>query len=696
MSSFIARLGAILSLDTKEFVKGVDAAQLKSKEFKKNLRETQEVLDGVKTAANATALAMLAFSAIAVKTAEEITDLAEANETTIGKVLELKKALIASGGDAGKLSQLFTSFTNAVDDAAQGSDKLRDAFKAVGVTTKDLGLLSSDELRQKTLKGLAQIEDAVTRNSLAFQFFGKAAKNVDFTKMGEEADNVAGKYDKQAEAIKSAADAAGKLELFFGDMKIAAIQAIKPVSDLVNLLPSESRIEAMTKGFQVLGTTLAIAFGVKAVRGVVQLGNAIRMIAITNPWLLALTAAATVGAYVFSDQLNPLPDDEEYPKTQNTGSGGGGRKIEQSARDKAAATNLEKEAEKRRKELEKANELEQNFAEMLKNSYDRQAKYNAQLKEMYEINKNNSDLIQADFNTKKQLLDLEAHRHTMTENEYQTAKLNIQATEKLKDLERNALEAKLAALAEFERASSDEQVRAKEIYDAKIFYIERELEIRTGYAEQLNDMEDANLQKAIDRQKSWSAGWAEAMKEYTETAEKASLRGRAAFESVTSNMETAIRRFVDTGKFAFKDFVGSVIKDLLVMEMRAQASMILRSIISSFSGMPTGGGANPSASLIMSGVGKKASGGRIDSPTIVGENGAELFVPQTSGTVIPNGSWQQMAAAGGGNNGITVNGNYIANMSAIDTQSATQFLAKNKSAIWASYQSANRSVPISR
>jgi lambda family phage tail tape measure protein len=297
----------------------------------------------------------------------------------------------------------------------------------------------------------------------------------------------------------------------------------------------------------------------------------------------------------------------------------------------------------------------------------------------------------------KQLLDLEAHRHTMTENEYQTAKLNIQATEKLKDLERNAAQAKLVALAEFERASSDEQVRAKEIYDAKVFYIERELEIRTGYAEQLNDMEDANLQKSIERQKSWSAGWSEAMKEYTETAEKASLRGRAAFESVTSNMETAIRRFVDTGKFAFKDFVGSVIKDLLVMEARAQASMILRSIISSFSGFSTGGGSAPKISGdLFGGLPKRASGGYTDSPTIVGENGAELFVPRTSGTVIPNGSWQQMAAAGSGNNGITVNGNYIANMSAIDTQSATQFLAANKNAIWASYQSANRSVPISR
>ena len=324
MSSYIARLGAILSLDTKEFVKGVDAAQLKSKQFKQNLRETQQVLDGVKTAANATALAMLAFGAIAAKTADEISDLADANETTVGKVLELKKALVSSGGDAGKISQLFSSFTNAVDGAAEGSDKLRDAFKKVGVSTKDLGFLSSDELREKTIKGLAKVEDGITRNALGMQLFGKAAKGVDFVKLGDEADKAAGKYDKQAQAIKSAADAAQKLELFFGDMKIAAIAAMKPVSDLINLLPSENRIEAMTKGFQVLGVTLAIAFGVKAVRGVVQLANAIRMIAITNPWLLALTAAATVGAYVFADQLNPVPDDEEYPKTQNTGGGGAG------------------------------------------------------------------------------------------------------------------------------------------------------------------------------------------------------------------------------------------------------------------------------------------------------------------------------------------------------------------------------------
>jgi hypothetical protein len=77
---------------------------------------------------------------------------------------------------------------------------------------------------------------------------------------------------------------------------------------------------------------------------------------------------------------------------------------------------------------------------------------------------------------------------------------------------------------------------------------------------------------------------------------------------------------------------------------------------------------------------------------MVGERGPELFVPKTSGTVIPN---NQLGSMGGGAQ-VVYNGPYIASMSAIDTQSATQFLAKNKNAVFAANQSATRSLPQSR
>jgi hypothetical protein len=91
----------------------------------------------------------------------------------------------------------------------------------------------------------------------------------------------------------------------------------------------------------------------------------------------------------------------------------------------------------------------------------------------------------------------------------------------------------------------------------------------------------------------------------------------------------------------------------------------------------------------------RATGGHLaaNSPSWVGERGPELFIPNQSGMVVPNNALGDTM----GNQPSTVyNGPYIANMSAIDTQSGLQFLAKNKQGVWASYQSANRSIPMSR
>ena len=80
-------------------------------------------------------------------------------------------------------------------------------------------------------------------------------------------------------------------------------------------------------------------------------------------------------------------------------------------------------------------------------------------------------------------------------------------------------------------------------------------------------------------------------------------------------------------------------------------------------------------------------------PSVVGENGPELFIPKSAGTIVPN---NRMGSLLGSQPQIVYNGPYIANMSAIDTQSATQFLAANKQAVWSANQSAQRGLPQSR
>ena len=89
-------------------------------------------------------------------------------------------------------------------------------------------------------------------------------------------------------------------------------------------------------------------------------------------------------------------------------------------------------------------------------------------------------------------------------------------------------------------------------------------------------------------------------------------------------------------------------------------------------GLFGGGGGGGLFGGLFGGIGKIfgfANGGRppVGRPSIVGERGPELFVPDTAGTVVPN------HALGGG--GVTFN------INAIDTQSGTQFLLDNKQQI---------------
>ena len=299
--------------------------------------------------------------------------------------------------------------------------------------------------------------------------------------------------------------------------------------------------------------------------------------------------------------------------------------------------------------------------------------------------------IQSAANVEKQRLQLESSRYLLSTNQYNLSVLALENINRLAEAEKKYNDQMKEAEYEMQRQGGGQ--RAREQYEQRIKTITEVRDIELEAIDQINNARQRNLETEIERQKSFVDGWSYAAKRFREDAENAFSRGERAFESVMSNMDSAISNFVETGKFEFQDFALSIIKDLIRMEMQAQATMLFRMLIGSFAPTPVTT-MNYDAGVGTS-IGMAASGGYIDSPTIVGENGAELFVPNTPGTVIPNGSWQQ-AAANMNKSGFTNNGTYIASMNAIDTQSAEQFLAKNKNTIWAAYQSANRSVPISR
>jgi len=403
---------------------------------------------------------------------------------------------------------------------------------------------------------------------------------------------------------------------------------------------------------------MGVAFGVTAVKGVVQLAGALRMLAITNPWLLALTAAGGAAAYLFGDKLFGGGEDKSEPAFEfGDDKGKQKRQLGDSARDKMIE------------------------------------KYNVLIKQAKELGSvENAIIVQKEYWDKKEL-ELQGEKYRLSTQEYDNKKLKLDLTRQEYETTQKYMEQMREAQKQLELAPPEEHKKAKELFDEKVKWIEENEMQEISSMRRVNEVRQQNLDADYERQRSWAAGWDEAFRRYTEASERASDRGREAFQMVMQSMDSALRNFVETGKLNFKDLIGSIVKDLIFMSLKAQATGLFRMGMSAiFGGGGSISGMGSFANLLMSG---KASGGYVNRPTIVGENGAELFVPNTPGTVIPSGSWQQ-AAASMGNNGFTNNGTYIASMSAIDTQSATQFLASNKNTIWAAYQSANRSVPISR
>ncbi len=82
---------------------------------------------------------------------------------------------------------------------------------------------------------------------------------------------------------------------------------------------------------------------------------------------------------------------------------------------------------------------------------------------------------------------------------------------------------------------------------------------------------------------------------------------------------------VMSGKLSFKDLANSVIADLLRMSIQAQITKPLMNLGMDFLGIKVSGA--------------RAMGGPVTSnqPYLVGENGPEIFMPNNSGTIIPNG-----------------------------------------------------------
>ena len=160
------------------------------------------------------------------------------------------------------------------------------------------------------------------------------------------------------------------------------------------------------------------------------------------------------------------------------------------------------------------------------------------------------------------------------------------------------------------------------------------------------------------------------------------------YETVFKHIEDAISNLVTTGKFNFKDFALAIVADLLKIELRL---MIVRALMAAI-GAITGGGPTAAVSSSVSpipGVGFAANGANTlaGKPFIVGEQGPELFVPKTAGSIVPNDMM-------GGQVNAPVTNNYNTyNINAVDAKSVAQLFAENRKSLLSASMMAQKEMP---
>lgn len=637
----IGSLSVKLGLVTVEW----DKATAKAKQDAKQLQNAfNDLGGGVKTLSGyfkalggSLGVASIGVGALLQQTiafSGEIKDTANAFGISVAKVLQFRDALQTSGKSAEDAQKIMGKLFATIEEAKEGNESTISKFQQLGISFDELRRMSPEQALNRVFQALGNIDDAYKRIKLTKDLLGKGGIGVDPKEVAEKLGMSLEEFRKYEDGLKRFGEVSDQLKTTMDNLKIAFADLAKPFAG--NFVVSVDKLKLALVGIGsyavVTGiTTVAIAVGklVMALRAG-AVASAVMSGGLTTIAGLAGAGALTaLFAYMDKDE-NGEPISEPVTVTAKAEGGAGGERPELVAL---------------RKKLEYLKEIGKlNVAEI----YAKDA-----MKNMAEFEKTMAEI---QLDTEKKRLDIEHRR-----------------SEELKsNKDKESLHGGINA-----------------VYDQELRNLEMLSEARKRVAEQ----NEANRQ-------SFMYGWSEAFRKFSDDAKDSAKVAGDMFNSITSNMNSAIDNFVRNGKASFKDFTKSVIQDLIAIQLKAQAMQMFKGLGGIFGSMGTAMqfGTNVGSQqtmMLQAQMAGFADGGSppVGVPSIVGERGAELFIPKQAGTIVPN---NQLSSVLGTGTTINYNAPVVENLSAIDTQSGIQFLMKNKDSVWSANQSASRSLPASR
>lgn len=728
----IARLGVVLGLNTAEFQSGLAGAM-------RGIEKLEKALPRIGLAAVTAATGIAYLTKQSIDNMDALAKQSQMAGVTVESLSALSYAANLSGVSQDDLTASMVKLSKGMSDAKQGTGDALKAFEALGINVKELA--NADDAMPLIAEQFEKFEDGAGKTALAVALFGKAgAQMIPLLNSG-------------AEGLKQMADEAKKLHLVVSTETAKAAEQFNDsltklngiTQGLINkfvegLLPTLNNItkaffnsyvesnkmrDEMTQlaGLDMVEWAENFAIGlahvadvaVAAVRTVIALANGIRAISADIGFLYEtvnifrpsnMDKLFTPGESMFQAWKDQLEKRQKLAETFTNSF------LKINDKDATYFTKTVQQAVKDARilrQLGKADDSD-NWDRMGKPKAPDMITTDTAAQKEAEKQANMlkaASLLSGEYERERdhaiEMLKIKEQLAGMTNNE---RKIQEAVNEVL-----NSTSKKLQDISDKREAAAgrgaNEEVLAE--YD-------KQIEIVNQLGKEYEELAREQQESTIAAQQTFEYGWNKAFRQYAEDAENYATVGKDMFQAITGAMGRAIDEFVESGKFSFKDFATSIIKDLIKIELKMQTMALFRMGIKAItgaiggsvggeavigdanaiiSGMQNSGisGSTFGAGSLEGGSGAfsfpvRANGGTVNSPTIVGERGAELFFPSRSGTIIPNNNIGDMM---GGTTNIT--NNYI---DAIDTKSFEDRIYGSSRAVWAANQYANKGLNNSR
>lgn len=546
-----------------------------SKKIERVGRDFDAVNSHVSRLTTVLAATLTAAGFAAGRFADQVNDIAAAFDTTVGRVMGLGQAMELAGGRFDNVSKVYENFAKRQQEVAEGNEKTIQLFRDLGISLKDIGTLSQEELMKKAVGALAALPTAAERSARSFQVFGKALQGVDLKTLNDQIDTQTQKYSANEAQLKLMGEAFGKIPDLIADIHTAFAIAFEPIFKM--LKDVNISVEDLVKGFRIMAGVLVALGGAAIIGGIGKLVAVFRELNTVvgkNKLLtiIALLATAGVSVYEWLKQTEKLNDatQEQIPTLDTV--------VVTATRIKDTAAEIE-------------------------SIYQKQLQAMRDIVSQYLINMGQG---QDALDLQRKMLGLrEKDRQILQE----TTRIDEQTRRALFDLSKKYSAFELATQADL-RAEYEAQQKA--IMAAGEAYKKKAAE---------------TIAAIYEEQRTFEYGWRGAMDRFVEDATNAARQAEQLFNRLTSGLEDAFVEFAKTGRFSFRNLLAGMAEDLLRSNIRQLLSQV-------FGGR--GGGSNIFGSIGK--IFGFAGGGVVpgNRPIMVGERGPEIFMPPGQGTIIPN------------------------------------------------------------